>query len=354
MMTKPVESLFASTYRRAQELRGIVRRLLQSLCRNMASETMCFAYCETASMSVLLNPVGSTAVDSPGPAAVNLICASHYSSSSSRATILPGPKTVGEYGQVCGLQVRDAPSTHRTVRHCTTHLGCRRFSPPSPFTTLTSTFASTIWWATHFDGSNTIYTVDDVHLAIFIMSISVEKLNADTTFLLTFYPSIDAQPAQSRYTILFDPWLEGQSSWIHPVLQSSDHTITPTIASLADIEQHIDLIIVSQDKPDHCHKQTLCSWPKEKDIRILASPSAARRIRDWKHFNKNSISEIPVYTATEKRLIDIEIPSGKIQIANLVSKLDGLACTTRLASLTDRGIKASHRRLTALSSLVVT
>lgn len=107
-----------------------------------------------------------------------------------------------------------------------------------------------------------------------------------------------------------------------PRFQASNHTITPSIASLAELEQKVDLIIVSQDKPDHCHKTTLCGWPKDKPVTVLAAPAAARKIRAWKHFDADRVFDMPSYTGEEESLIRVKTSSGLISIANLASKLD--------------------------------
>src|ERR1700760_2952743 len=126
------------------------------------------------------------------------------------------------------------------------------------------------------------------------MALRIQQLNADTTFLLTFSPTFAPDSSTIRkkskrfpgeYTILVDPWLSGHSSILHPAFQISHHTTPPMIASLAQLKQEVDLIIISQDKPDHCHKETLCSWPTKKKVEILATPAAAKKIRSWRHFD---------------------------------------------------------------------
>lgn len=91
-----------------------------------------------------------------------------------------------------------------------------------------------------------------------------------------------------------------------------------------------DLIIVSQDKPDHCHKETLCTLPADTRIKILASPAAAKKIRSWKHFTNATIESLVPYRANKKNsLVRIPIPSyssksapGEITVAYMPQKMD--------------------------------
>lgn len=154
------------------------------------------------------------------------------------------------------------------------------------------------------------------------MSVSIRKLNADTTFLFNFSPGAD----HSRgLRVLTDPWLAGDSTWLHPSFQFSSHTVAPAVTSLAELQDEIDLILISQDKPDHCHRETLCSWPKQRPIDIFATPAAAKKIRDWKHFDAERIYELVPYNAADQqslRRISGPQGAGELSIANLMSKKD--------------------------------
>jgi len=134
------------------------------------------------------------------------------------------------------------------------------------------------------------------------MSLTVEKLNDDTTFLFSFAPSFapsnNKRKLPGAFTILVDPWLAGQSSILHPVFQLANHTAPAAIKSLAELKEHPDLIIISQDKPDHCHRETLCSLPANTRTRILATPAAAKTIRAWKYvYSQLSFSEAARYAS---------------------------------------------------------
>lgn len=168
------------------------------------------------------------------------------------------------------------------------------------------------------------------------MALTVKQLNGDTTFLLTFSPSFAPDHPAMRvkfpgdFTILLDPWLTGQSSILHPAFQISRQTVDPAVSSINDIQQHIDLIVISQDKPDHCHQATLCALPKEKDISILATPSAAKKIKSWKHFDPRRVHILPPFRPDNPQtVVKISLPAytsgkagGQVTLANLAPKRD--------------------------------
>jgi hypothetical protein len=166
------------------------------------------------------------------------------------------------------------------------------------------------------------------------MSLTIQHLNTDCTFLLAFSPAYTTEENPHRlpgaFTILIDPWLSGHSSILHPSFQYTKHTDAPHITSLADLKQPIDLIIISQDKPDHCHRETLCSLPKYKHVNILATRAAAKKIKSWNFFAEDSIHIIPPYNPKIKEtLITITLPAytstsspGELTIAHLPTKHD--------------------------------
>jgi hypothetical protein len=181
------------------------------------------------------------------------------------------------------------------------------------------------------------------------MSLSVQQLNSDCTFLFTFSPALTTPDHPDHFAgtfnILIDPWLAGQASVLHPLFHFTKHTDKPHITSLADLKQKLDLIIISQDKPDHCHRETLCTLPKNQNVNILATPAAAKKIKSWKYFTEGIIHAIPAYDAKrdEESTITIKIPGytpssvqGEITITHLPpTRLDltkvhnGIAITYR-------------------------
>lgn len=201
------------------------------------------------------------------------------------------------------------------------------------------------------------------------MSLRIQQLNGDTTFLLTFYPPFAPQRLSKRlpadFTILIDPWLRGYASMLHPSFLLSYHTSTPALHSLQDLRHLPDVIIISQDKPDHCHKETLCSFPNSPDTSILATAAAAKKIRSWKHFDDNQIHSLENYDPLdEDSVIRIPLPGyssssidGEITIANIPTKRDivrvhnAIGITYRPPSTILTGMHHTSRRSTNGSSI---
>lgn len=128
------------------------------------------------------------------------------------------------------------------------------------------------------------------------MPLTVQQLNADTTFLLTFHtpPTTDAS-SSTDFTVLIDPWLTGPSPIFHSSFAVSRHTTKSFIQSLAELSKPPDIAIISQPKNDHCNKETLCTLPKSWPGIIAAVPAAAKKIRSWKYFEEEQIQIIPSY-----------------------------------------------------------
>ncbi|KAI9668736.1 MAG: hypothetical protein M1829_005276 [Trizodia sp. TS-e1964] len=94
------------------------------------------------------------------------------------------------------------------------------------------------------------------------------------------------------FSILIDPWLNGTSTIWHKKFSTSKHTTSSCITSLRELPAP-DLVLISQDKPDHCHQDSLCSLPPNgtKTI-ILAECAAARKINSWNHFHPDKIQQM--------------------------------------------------------------
>lgn len=168
------------------------------------------------------------------------------------------------------------------------------------------------------------------------MSLNVKHLNGDTTFLLTFSPK--EQPSQLPYhqqppgtfSVLVDPWLSGPSTMWHPKFLSSKHTVASCISNLSHIpEPHV--VLVSQDKPDHCHEATLRQLdPTSQSTVILAHPAAAKKIHAMKHFDPSRVHALPTYSDRKPdTVIRFYIPpislgglSGEATVAFIPAKLD--------------------------------
>lgn len=164
------------------------------------------------------------------------------------------------------------------------------------------------------------------------MSLSIQSLNADSTFLLTFSPAFvpaEAVDVPGSFRILIDPWLSGASSVWTPSFQISHHTSPPAISSLREMPEP-DLILISQDKPDHCHRETLCTLHPDSQVRILAVPAAAKKVRSWKHFKKAVIETLDPFDIKKQRsMFRIPLASyssgsapGEVTIAYMPQKMD--------------------------------
>ena len=136
------------------------------------------------------------------------------------------------------------------------------------------------------------------------MSLTVKHLNADASFLLIFSP--EAQPSASdlrsvngAYSILVDPWLTGKSVVAKEWFACTAHNIPPCIQHLSEIDEP-DVVVVSQNKPDHCHGETLRQLRPEGKTIIAAEPRAAKAIKKWKHFDPHRVIGLPRYNPKER------------------------------------------------------
>lgn len=131
------------------------------------------------------------------------------------------------------------------------------------------------------------------------MSLTVRHLNADTSFLLLFSPEAhpvpsDLKSANGAYSVLIDPWLVGDSIVTASWFAITKRMIPSAIQHLSQIEEP-DVVVVSQNKPDHCHKETLLQLRPEAKTIIAAEPGAARAIKSWNHFDPNHIRCLTKY-----------------------------------------------------------
>ncbi|KAL8909495.1 MAG: hypothetical protein Q9207_000175 [Kuettlingeria erythrocarpa] len=168
------------------------------------------------------------------------------------------------------------------------------------------------------------------------MSLKIKHLNADTTFLLTFSP-VEARPTLNRYgqapgtfSVLIDPWLSGPSTMWHPKFLLSKHTVTSCISNLSHIPEP-NVVLISQDKPDHCHESTLRQLdPTSSLTNVLAVPAAAKKIRGMKHFHPDRVHALPTYSSKDhESLIRFYIPPlspggapGEATVAYIPAKMD--------------------------------
>lgn len=168
------------------------------------------------------------------------------------------------------------------------------------------------------------------------MSVTIKHLNADTSFLLTFSPvpshhhSGCLPQSLPTFSILVDPWLSGPSTMWHPKFLFSKHTGSSCVQHLSELP-HPNVVLVSQDKPDHCHEATLRQLdPAETRTTILAAPAATKKIRDMKHFDPATVHALPIYSARKSdSVIRFYIPPlthggapGEATLAFIPEKLD--------------------------------
>ena len=132
------------------------------------------------------------------------------------------------------------------------------------------------------------------------MALTVKHLNGDASFFLSFEPlpeNLSPGIAAEPFRILLDPWITGPSKIFHSKISISTHKDPACITSLRELPEP-DLVIISQNKSDHCNEPTLRQLPSSgtKTI-ILAEPASARAIRSWRYFDKAKVKTIPKWEA---------------------------------------------------------
>jgi hypothetical protein len=169
------------------------------------------------------------------------------------------------------------------------------------------------------------------------MSLIITQLNGDSSFLLSFEPIVPF-PTQEPFRILLDPWIPGPGIKVDPreaYATSYDHLERESrrISSLKELPEP-DLVIISQEKSDHCNKATLKQLPgTNTKTQIWAEPSAAKLIRSWKHFAKGKVQTLEKWedprVAKKETTIRIPIPPespsgdpGEVTISLITQKRD--------------------------------
>lgn len=145
------------------------------------------------------------------------------------------------------------------------------------------------------------------------MAIDIRALNNSCSFLITLAPPITPEVAKSpelfpgAYTILIDPWLQGTARFGSRKLSLPS---PETTVALDDIP-HPDMIIISQNSPDHCHKETLLQVDRNLDVVILGCKSVIKTINGWKHFNNNSQLALlrPFRSDSSDTVFRVELPA---------------------------------------------
>jgi len=165
------------------------------------------------------------------------------------------------------------------------------------------------------------------------MSVTVKHLNADSTFLLRFSPetnshATDSASTASTFSVLIDPWLTGPSIVTAPWFAKTERRVPSAIEHLSEIEEP-DVVIVSQNKPDHCHKETLLQLRPESKTIIAAESAAAKTIKSWNYFDPTRVHALRKYDHKSKfgRSLRVRIPPlspdglpGEVNIAFIPAK----------------------------------
>lgn len=151
-------------------------------------------------------------------------------------------------------------------------------------------------------------------------SIAITHLSADATFLLTYLPFQSANPPSSSlqtpppppFTVLLDPWLVGDSPVYHRSFSTQSHTVPPSITHLSQLAHAPSVVLISQDKTDHCHEETLrqldaAPGGRDAETRVFAVKGAAGRVRGWKIFGEGKVEELKAWKAGGK-VVRVEIP----------------------------------------------
>ncbi|ETN42880.1 uncharacterized protein HMPREF1541_02038 [Cyphellophora europaea CBS 101466] len=149
----------------------------------------------------------------------------------------------------------------------------------------------------------------------------LSHLNADTSWLISLaYPPNARRPAgRTRFNILIDPWFTGAQSDVASWFSTQYHAVPSSIQSiaslnsiLADVEtaclstlgtpdangssptNFIDLVAISHEFTDHCHRATLEELPSH--VPVFTTTKAAQLVRSWSHFD--TVVDVPPLTAT--------------------------------------------------------
>ncbi|MDJ0736405.1 MAG: MBL fold metallo-hydrolase [Nostocaceae cyanobacterium] len=110
-------------------------------------------------------------------------------------------------------------------------------------------------------------------------------------------------------TVLIDPWLVDPLVFYgQPWLFTAYHN-TPVVFTPATLPK-VDLILLSQGLDDHCHKPTLQQL--DRNIPVVASPTAAKVVKDLGYIDIISLAPWQRYTMAEKLEITA-IPGAVLQ-----------------------------------------
>ncbi|KAF2853542.1 hypothetical protein T440DRAFT_444467 [Plenodomus tracheiphilus IPT5] len=139
----------------------------------------------------------------------------------------------------------------------------------------------------------------------------LHHLNADTSWLLQIPRPANAVKHGSRiyYNVLIDPWFVGGQSDVAKWFSQQFHATESAVKSVAEVdelarqveilagglrsgkrrrmsmeenESFVDVVAISHEFTDHCHKETLLEV--HSDVPVFATEQAATLIASWNHF----------------------------------------------------------------------
>jgi hypothetical protein len=159
------------------------------------------------------------------------------------------------------------------------------------------------------------------------MSLKVLRLNADASLQLSFFSGeLEKKSPELVYTILLDPWLSGKSTIWHDKFSITRLNAPSPISSLRDVPVP-DLVLISQDKSDHCNEETLRELDPNHHTEIYAAQGGASVIKSWNHFRQEKVHSLKDWEKGGKSLenvlripIDLNDPKwipGEIQVLQL-------------------------------------
>jgi len=185
----------------------------------------------------------------------------------------------------------------------------------------------------------------------------LHHLNADSSWLLQIPRPITAVKRGGRYyfNILIDPWLSGPQSDLASWFSQQWHATESKVGSIAaveelvrqteilasgirlgygrksnvdellangDIHSFIDVVAISHEFTDHCHKETLHEI--NKDVPVIATAKAASLVKSWSHFR--TVLETPPFGGKNLDWHATAVPPLPewLGISRLVSRGDAL------------------------------
>ncbi|KAI9689907.1 MAG: hypothetical protein M1822_009789 [Bathelium mastoideum] len=182
----------------------------------------------------------------------------------------------------------------------------------------------------------------------------LHHLNADSSWLLQIPRPANAVKHGGRFyfNVLIDPWLKGPQSDVASWFSKQWHAIESKFGSIAEVETlageieslsaeagiqrvkskndskttggraAIDVVAISHEFTDHCHKETLLEV--HPDVPIIATEKAAELISSWSHFR--TVLTTPTFTgpSPDWRQMSLSPLPTWISISRITSSTDRL------------------------------